>query len=195
MNLHCAKIPQRLIVILVTVSTVCGFATTEEMAFGVQGTPSSLRIVIVAGDGGVNVIAKNHRPSRQLIIRVVNEAGRPVRGATVFFQMPPANDPGGTIGGQSAVSSVTDSAGLAETAFRPNQHPGRFEVQVGASYQGQSAYAAIAQINVQTALSRGGHDKLWRFLGIGAAAAVVTALLIDRSSSTKGVPVKQSPRG
>lgn len=195
MNLHCAIIPQRLIAILVTVSAVCGFARTEEMASGAQGTQPSLRIVIVEGNGAVNVIAKNHTPSRQIVVRVVDEAGIRVSGATVFFQMPPANDPGGMIGGQSAISSLTSNAGLAKIAFQPNRLAGRFEVEVSASYQGHSSSAAITQINVQAAINAGGHDKLWRSLGVGAAAAVVTALVVNRSSSTTTTPIKQSPRG
>ena len=195
MNSHCAIIPQRLIAIVMTVSAVCGFARTEELASGAQGTQSSLRIVIVEGNRAVNVIAKNHAPSRQIVVRVVDQTGRPVRGATVSFEMPPADDPGGTIAGQSAVSRLTGSSGLAKLTFQPNRLPGRFEVEVSASYQGHSSSAAITQINVQAAVSAGSHDKLWRFLGVGAAAAVVTALVANRSSSTTTTPVKGSPRG
>jgi hypothetical protein len=195
MNLRCTIVGRRLIAILMTVSAVCGFASTEETAFGAQGAPSGLRIVIVAGDGAVNIVAKKLVPSRQIIVRVVDEAGRPVKGADLLFQMPPSNEPGGTIGGQSAVSSLTDSAGLATIAFQPNRLAGKFEVEVRASYQGYSSSAAITQTNSQAAISAGGHDKLWRFLGVGAAVAVVTALVANRSSSTTATPVKQSPRG
>jgi hypothetical protein len=195
MNFHSTIIPQRLIAILVTAAVFCGFARTEEMASGVQGAQSGLRIVIVAGDGAVNVIAKNHAPPRQIIIRVLDEAGKPVNEAIAFFQMPPAKDPGGTIVGQSAVSRLTDSAGLAKITFEPNRLPGTFEVEVTVRSQGHSSSAVITQINVQSAVSAGGRDRLWRCLGVGAAAAVVAALLATRSSSTTATPVKQSPRG
>jgi hypothetical protein len=195
MNLHSTIIPQRFIAILVTAAVFCGFTRTEEMASVVQGAQSGLRIVIVAGDGAVNVIAKKHPPSRQIMIRVVDEAGKPVNKATVFFQMPPANGPGGTIGGQCTVSCLTDSAGLAKMTFEPNRLAGTFEVEVTARSQGYSSSEVITQTNVQSTVSGGGHDRLWRFLGVGAAAAVVTALVATRSSSTTATPVKQSPRG
>src|SRR5215471_11189524 len=93
MSLHCTIVPQRLVAILVTAAVVCTFATTEEMASGVQDKQSGLRIVILAGDGAVNVIAKKHPPLRQIMIRVVDEAGKPVNKATVLFQMPPQRTP------------------------------------------------------------------------------------------------------
>jgi hypothetical protein len=195
MNLHCAIIPQRLIAVFLTVSVVCGFATTEEMAFAAQGPQSSVRIVVEEGNLAVNVIAKNHVPSRQIVVRVVDQTGKPVRGVTVSFQMPPVDEPGGTIGGQSAVSSLTGSAGLVRVTIQPNQLAGTFDIEVSASYQRDSSSATITQFNVQAAGNAAGHDKLWRFLGLGAATAVVTALVASRSSSTTATPVKQSPRG
>jgi hypothetical protein len=195
MNLHSTIIPQRLIAILVTAALVCGFARAEEIVAGVQDKQSGLQIVILAGDGAINVIAKKHPPLRQIMIRVIDDAGRPVDKATVFFQMPPANGPGGTIGGQCAVSCLTDSAGLAKMTFEPNRLAGTFEVQVSVSFQGHSSSGVISQTNVQSAVSGGGHDRFWRLLGVGAAAAVVTALVATRSSSTTATPVKQSPRG
>jgi hypothetical protein len=195
MDMHCRLIPQRLTAILVTVLVVCSFATTEAMAFGDQGMQSSLRIVIVEGNYAVNLIGKNHVPSRQIVVRVVDEAGRPVRGATVSFQMPPADEPGGTIGGQCAVSRPTDSSGLARIAIQPNQLAGTFDVEVSASYQGDSSSAIVTQFNVQATGNAARRDKLWRLLGVGAAAAVVTALVANRSASTTTTPVKQSPRG
>src|SRR6516164_6148504 len=128
MNLHCAIIPQRLIAVFVTVSVVCGLAKTEEMAFAAQDPQSSLRILVVEGNLAVNLIAKNHVSSRQIVVRVVDQTGKPVRGVTVSFQMPPVDEPGGTIGGQSAVSILTDSAGLARVTIQPNQLTGTFDV-------------------------------------------------------------------
>ena len=195
MNLHWTIVPQRVIALLVTAVVACSFTRTEEMASGVQGKQSGLRIVVLAGDGAINVVAKKHPPSRQIMIRVIDDAGKPVDKATVFFQMPPAKDPGGTINGQSAVSCLTDSAGLAKITFEPNRIAGTFEVEVTARSQGYSSSEVITQINVQSAVIASGHDRLWRFLGVGAAAAVVTALVATRSSSTTATPVKQSPRG
>jgi hypothetical protein len=184
-----------LIAILVTALVVCGFAGTEEMAYGAQGTQSGLRILIVDGDGAVNLIANNHAPSRQIVVRVVDEAGKPVNKATVFFKMPPAKEPGGTIGGRSTASGLTDRAGLAKFTFQPNRLAGTFEVEVSASSQGHSSSAVLTQNNLRSAVTAGGHDKLWRFVGVGAAAAAVMALVVTRSSSTTGTVVKQSPRG
>jgi hypothetical protein len=176
MNSHSTIILRRLIAILLMLSGIWASAA--------QGSQSSLRIVIVQGNGAANTIAKNQPPLRQIAVRVDDDAGKPVSGATVFFQMPPEKDPGGTIGGQSAVSILTGVAGLANITFQPNRLAGTFRVEVSASSQGRSSSAFITETNVQSAASAGGHDKLWRFLGVGAAAVVVAALVADGSSTT-----------
>src|SRR5262245_50078917 len=93
-----------LITIVATLSAICGSVKTTAIASGAPTRQSSLRIVILEGDGVINVISKNRVRSRRIALRVDDDAGKPVSGATVSFQMPDTNEPGGTIGGQTAAS-------------------------------------------------------------------------------------------
>jgi len=147
-----------------------------------------LRIVILEGDGVINVISKNQVRSRRIVLRVDDDAGKPVSGATVSFQMPDANEPGGTIGGQSAASVVTGVAGLARMTFQPNQLAGTFDVEIIVSSQGRSASTFVTETNLQYPAHSVGHDKLWRFVGLGAAALTVAVLLANPSRSTPNAP-------
>jgi hypothetical protein len=164
------------------------------MASGGRSPQSSLRIVILDGDGVINVIAKNQVRSRRIALRVDNDAGKPVSGATVSFRMPAANEPGGTIGGQTAASVVTGVAGLARMTFQPNQLAGTFDVEIIVSSQGGSASTFVTETNLQSAANSIGHDKLWRLLGLGAAALTVAVLLANPSRSTPNAPPVRSRR-
>lgn len=186
---------RRLITVVATVSAICGFAETTVMVYGCQSAQSSLRIVIVEGDGAVNVIARNQVRSRQIVVRVDDDAGKPVSGATVSFRMPASNEAGGKIGGQSAVSVLTDIAGLAKITFQPNGLAGTFDIGINVSSQGRSASTFVSQTNLQSAANVTGHDKLWRFLGFGAAALAVAVLLANPSRSTPGIPPARRPPG
>jgi hypothetical protein len=154
-----------------------------------------LRIVIVEGNGAVNVIARNQVRSRQIVVRVDDETGKPVSGAPVFFRMPDPNVAGGTIRGQSAVSVLTGVAGLAKLAFQPNRLAGTFDIEIIVSSQGRSASTFVTETNLQSAAHTAGHDKLWRFVGFGAATLTVAVLLANPSRSTPSIPPARRPPG
>jgi hypothetical protein len=179
---------RRLITIVATVSAICGLVKTTVMASGGPSQQSSLRIVILEGDGVINVISRNQVRTRRIALRVDDDAGKPVGGTTVSFRMPAANEPGGAIGGQTAASVITGVAGLARVTFQPNQLAGTFDVGIIVSSQGRSASTFVTETNLQSAANSIGHDKLWRFLGFGAAALTVAVLLANPSRSTPNAP-------
>src|SRR5215470_10709297 len=185
MTLHTSR---HLITIAATLSAICGSVKTTAIASGAPTRQSSLQIVILEGDGVINVISKNQVRSRRIVLRVDDDAGKPVSGATVSFQMPDANEPGGTMGGQTAASVITGVSGLARITFQPNHLPGTFDVDVNASSQGRSASTFVTETNLQYPAHSIGHDKLWRFLGLGAAALTVAIILANPSRSTPNAP-------
>ena len=179
---------RRLITIVATVSAICGFVKTTVMASAGRSQDSGLRIVILEGDGVINVISRNQVRPRQIALRVDDDAGKPVSGATVSFRVPAADEPGGTIGGQTAASVVTGVAGLARMTFRPNQLVGTFDVDIIVSSQGRSASTFVTETNLQYAAHSIGHDKFWRLLGFGVAALSVAVILANPSRSTPNAP-------
>ena len=191
MTLHTSR---HLITIAATLSAICGSVKTTAIASGAPTRQSSLQIVILEGDGVINVISRNQVRTRRITLRVDDDAGTPVNGATVSFRMPAANEPGGTIGGQTAASVVTGVAGLARITFQPNQLAGTFDVEIIVGSQGRSASTFVTQTNLQYAAHSIGHDKLWRFLGFGAAALTVAVLLANPSRSTPSPPPVHSGR-
>jgi hypothetical protein len=186
---------RHLITIAATVSVICGFVRTTAIASGGPTQQSGLRVVILEGDGVINLISKNQVRPRRIALRVDDDAGKPVSGATVSFRMPAANEPGGTIGGQNEASVITGVAGLARITFQPNQLAGTFDVEVIVSFRGRSASTFVTETNLQYAAHSTGHDKLWRLLGLGAAALTVAVLLANPSRSTPGIPPVRRPPG
>jgi len=131
------------VVVAVVLPAILGFA----------GPPlqSHLRVVVLEGDGVVNTIGKDRMPPQQITVRVEDEAGKPVSGATVFFQLPSGEVPvpGGSIGDKAAAAVLSDSVGLAKMTFQPNKLAGTFKIDITASLQGATASALVTQTNEQ----------------------------------------------
>ncbi len=109
-----------------------------------------LRIVVLEGEGAINNI-RDHT-ARAPVVRVVDEAERPVSGASVTFVLPDLGSSGAFPEGRTHLTTTTDSDGRAiGRGLRPNNVAGRFQIHVSASSQGRSASAAIDQVNVAPA--------------------------------------------
>jgi hypothetical protein len=136
--------------------------------------PPAVNIVVVTGEGAMNSI---RRPTPQdLAVRVEDEQGRPVAGASVTFHLPDTG-PSATFGSDRTVEIVTtDEQGVARiTGLRPNNVQGEFRIRVTASYQGKSASALITETNVMALGSSSeqegtSHKRLYIVLGAAAAA-------------------------
>jgi hypothetical protein len=107
---------------------------------------SALKIVVIAGEDGINVIQQNTAVAP--IVEVRDRNDQPVAGAVVTFTL--GNTRNATLqGGARTVSTVTDRAGRTTTALTPGRE-GRFDIQVRATHQGRTATARISQTNVAT---------------------------------------------
>jgi hypothetical protein len=138
---------------------------------------SDLSIVVIDGNGKTNAAVGKKEPSTQRITVRVEAGNNPVSGARVSFETPKSDRPGGTIGGRSVVTVVTDASGIASVSFQPNRKDGVFRIEIVATYMGRSAASFVTQTNEQTAAKPGNHKNLFLVAGGGAAAGIGGALL------------------
>jgi hypothetical protein len=105
-----------------------------------------LRIVVIAGEGAVNIIQQ--KTAVAPIIEVRDRNNLPVSGATVTFSV---SGTGATFGSGSTLTVVTNAAGQATAAGLTPTAAGALQVNVTAAFQGQLATAAVTQTNFVTA--------------------------------------------
>jgi hypothetical protein len=106
---------------------------------------NGLKIVVIAGEDSVNVIQQGTAVAP--IVEVRDRNDEPVGAAVVTFTV--RNARSATLqGGARTVTTVTDAAGRATTTVNPLGQ-GRLEIQVRATYRGQTATTRITQQNVQ----------------------------------------------
>jgi hypothetical protein len=143
-----------------------------------QGSaPAKLNIDIIEGEDAINNIRL--RTAREPIVEVTDENHKPIAGALVLFALPTSGPSGEFANGAQTLSVVTDAQGRAiATGFRPNTIPGRFEIRVNASYQGNTAERRIRQRNHKPGLSTGA--KVLIISAIIAAAAAGLAIGLTR---------------
>ena len=111
-----------------------------------------LRIVVLEGEDGVNIIGQGTAVPTVVEVRDRNDL--PVSGASVVFLL----GEGGTAtlnAGLSQVTVTTNALGQAAVTVNPLAS-GAVQLQVSAAFQGQTATAAIVQTNVATAAGAGG---------------------------------------
>ena len=111
-----------------------------------------LRIVVLEGEDGVNIIGQGTAVPTVVEVRDRNDL--PVSGASVLFLL----GEGGTAtlnAGLSQVAVTTNALGQAAVTVNPLAS-GAVQLQVSAAFQGQTATAAIVQSNVVTAAATGG---------------------------------------
>lgn len=136
-----------------------------------------LKVSVLVGDGAVHNI-RQPRPT-EVVLEVMDEGGQPLPGAIVVFQLPSAGA-SGVFPGESLFSTVTtDEQGRAVVkGLQPNASPGKWSINVTASYQGLTISVAITQVNEDptarpvVAKKRGGSGKIIAIVAaVGAAAA------------------------
>lgn len=153
---------------------------------------SPLRIVVIEGEGAVNVIDQNTAVAP--VVEVRDQNNLPVAGAVVRFAI--AGGKQATFaGGAQTITVTTDAAGRAAAAINPLTN-GAVRIQVQATFQGQTAAVTITQTNVMTATQSGAATAasggggsgvgiapiaVTSGIAVAAAAAVVTAKNNDDS--------------
>lgn len=111
----------------------------------------SLRIIVIEGEGAVNIIQQ--KTAVAPVVEVRDQNNVPVAGAVVRFTI--AGGKQATFaGGTQTITVTTNAAGRAAAAINPLSN-GAVQIQVQAAFQGQTAAATIAQTNVMTAAQSG----------------------------------------
>ena len=161
----------------------------------VQGPGGDLKIIVVQGEGALNNMRT--RSAAPLIVEVRDAADKPVAGAEVVFQLPPAG-PGGVFNGwMRNQTSRTNSEGRAETnGFTPNDEAGRFNIKVTATSGTKSTSVIIAQTNTPNGAAGTGtkaksKSNLWKVLLVVGAAGLaggIVAATRGGGSSTPATP-------
>ncbi len=141
--------------IAVTVTTLflCSMlALTPFVGGASQPATGPLRIVVIEGEGAVNIIQQ--KTAVAPIIEVRDQNNLPVAGATVTFTIQ-----GGKTavfaGGSQTLTVTTNAAGRAVAAAVNPLSSGTVQIQAAAAFQGQTAAATITQTNVMTAAQAG----------------------------------------
>lgn len=136
-----------------------------------QQAPTRLDIVLIQGDGVTSNIRR--RASTDPVVRVQNERGEPVSGATVVFTLPTEGATGNFAGEKTTVVTTDDRGEAAPKTLKFNAVPGRVPIHVAASYRGLVARAIITQTTVVPPGEKAGSDER---RGHGKLIAVLVAL-------------------
>ena len=145
------------------VKILCAVALGVPTGYAAESQAPKLNLVVVEGDGAINNIRQ--RVTREIIVQVEDENRKPVSGASVSFTLPDQG-PSGRFSNDSRNSIVqTDSTGRAVVrGMRLNNIPGKMEIRIRASFQGQTTSATVVQTNVVVAAAAAGG-------AVGAATA------------------------
>jgi hypothetical protein len=114
---------------------------------GQAAQASGLRIVVVEGEDGVNIIQQ--KTAVRPVVEVRDRNDLPVAGVVVVFSI--GGGGGATFAGGATTTTVTtNAAGRAAVAELNPVTNGSFQINVEATYQGQTATTTINQTNFAT---------------------------------------------
>jgi hypothetical protein len=122
-------------------------AVVALLAATVSAQTAGLRIVVIEGEDGVNIIQQ--KTAVRPLVEVRDRNNLPVPGALVTFSI--EGGKAASFGGASTLTVATNAAGQAAVTSLTPSAAGAFQIQVQAAFQGQLASATIAQTNVLTA--------------------------------------------
>ena len=166
--------------------------------------PAALRIVVLAGEGAVNIIQQKTAVRPLIEVRDRNDV--PVAGASVTFTMGGGGQSAAFAGGAQTLTVTTNAAGQAAARGFNALGSGAVQIQVQAAYQGQIATAVISQTNVATAAAAaslagaaagaaaGGGISGTTIGIIGAAVAGGAVAATQAGRSTEDPPVTTTTR-
>jgi hypothetical protein len=109
--------------------------------------PAPLRIVVVEGEGAVNIIQQ--KTAVRPLVEVRDRNNLPVSGASVTFTIPGGQS--AFAGGAQSMTVTTNATGQAAASGLNAVSSGAVQIQVQAAYQGLAATAMISQTNFLTA--------------------------------------------
>ena len=107
---------------------------------------SSLKIVVIEGEGAVNVVQQ--KTAVALVVEVHDRNDQPVAGAVVTFSIRGGR---AAFNGARTLTLTTNAAGRAAAAGLTPTGSGALHVTASAVFQGQTAVATITQTNIVAA--------------------------------------------
>jgi hypothetical protein len=183
---------------LTALIAIASVGNSYESALYAQEKPAQdlggLTIAIIKGEEKVNIIKK--KTATKPVVEVRDRNKLPVAGASVVFLLPSSGPSATFANGARTLTVVTDSSGRAAvSSIQPTAEVGNFNINVTASYKGQTATTNIAQKNfltVQAAKEAGvASSSIPGGVGLGTTLAVVGA--VAAGIGTAAV-VTQKPR-
>lgn len=117
-----------------------------------QAPGARLHVVIVDGEEAANVVQE--KMAAEPVVEVRDDADRKVVGAVVRFTIRRTMSKrlsAAFRGGKDEVRTLTDATGRARTGALTPLEPGRFEIEVQVTHNGQSATATIRHTNFSSA--------------------------------------------
>lgn len=173
------------------------WAQSQGAGAGSPGSPATLQIQVVEGDGATYSVGS--RATRGVTVLITDETGKPVSGATVNFTLPDGGPSGVFTSGTRAQLAMTQGDGKAAVwGMQWNHTQGPFEIRVTAS-KGQARAGTIvnallsggtgntkeARVTSSKTPGTGGSRKwLWIGLAVAGAAAAGAVALTTKSSAT-----------
>ena len=140
---------------------------------------AELKIMVVAGEDGVNIIKK--KTAVQPVVEVRDSNNTPVSGVIVNFTTPNGNPSALFSNAGRTLSLVTDSEGHAAVTGMQPVGTGKFQIRVSASVGGRVlATTNIAQTNFATVASAASSGAVVS-TGAGSAglsAGAITAIVV-----------------
>jgi hypothetical protein len=119
---------------------------SESMAQNRTTPPAGLKIVVIAGEGAVNIIQQRTAVAPLVEVRDANNL--PVPGVAVTFSV---GGNGATFGGLQTLTVTTNAAGQAAATGLTPVASGAIQINASAVVQGQTITATITQSNFATA--------------------------------------------
>src|SRR6185312_3127233 len=107
------------------------------------GQSPALRIVVIGGEDGVNIVGKGTAVAPVVEVRDRNDL--PVAGASVLFLLGGNNAK--FAGNAARLAATTDQSGRATATGLQAIGKGAVRIEIQASYQGQTATATVTQTN------------------------------------------------
>lgn len=133
-----------------------------------------LRIAVLTGEGATNSTETGQATAP--VIQILDAQGNPVAGAQVTYRSP-TSGPSVTFFGAARTATVeTDQEGRAEpSTILANTYEGPFTIEISASYQGQTATAAVQQTNTAPEPPK---KRFFTARVIAGIAAAVTIIIV-----------------
>ncbi len=168
-------------------ATVCALLllSPKQAVFAQDPPEPQFKLIVLRGENAQNNIKKG-RATRP-VVEVRDQNNKPVAGALVLFTLPSSGPSGTFLGGGQVASVTTNSAGQASAGFTANAVPGKVNLNVSSTVNGQTLTTQISTFNVLAAGAITG-TTLAVILGLVGAASVGTAFALTRDGGGTTTP-------